>query len=69
MGLAGISETTAAATTVFAAQAVTQAGGQLNKIQPKQLDQLKSETDSVNISNKAIELSRSTISNKSTGRK
>ena len=74
MGLPGITQTTAAATTVLAAQTVFQAGtnkggGQLNQIQPNQLDQLKAEAVSVNISAKAIELSQNTISNKPTGKK
>jgi len=69
MGLPGISETTAAATTILAAQTVSQTGtnkggGQLNQVQPDQLDQLRAETDTVNFSSKAIELSQSTISNK-----
>ena len=57
MALAGIAQTTAAATTVLAAQEV-KSGGQLGQEQPNQPDQLRAETDTVNISSKAIELSQ-----------
>lgn len=35
----------------------------IEKLQPKELDQFKAETDSINISSKAIELSQTTVSN------
>ena len=72
MGLAGITQTTTEATNLLsqtAFQVGTNKGGQLNQVQPNQLDQLQTETDSVNISSKALELSQSTITNKSTSKK
>ena len=73
MALAGIAQPTSEATNLLA-QTAFQAGtsnkvNQLDQVQPNQLDQLEAETDSVNISSRAIELSQSTISNKSTTKK
>ena len=72
MGLAGIAQTTVEATNLLsqtAFQIGTNKVGQLNQVQPNQLDQLAAETDSVNISSRALELSQSTINNKSIGKK
>ena len=72
MALAGIVQPTAETTSLLAQTAFqvgTNKQSQLEQVQPKQLDQLEAETDSVNISSKALELSQSTISNKSTSRK
>ena len=72
MGLAGITQATPETTSLLtqtAFQVGTNKPSQLDQVQPKQLDQLEAETDSVNISSKALELSQSTITNKTTGRK
>ena len=73
MGLAGIAQPAADATNLLAQTAfqvgTSNKGGQLDQVQPKQLDQLSEETDSVNISSKALELSQSTISHKATSKK
>ena len=72
MGLAGITQATTEATSLLAQTAFqvgTNKQSQLDQVQPKQLDQLEAETDSVNISSKALELSQSTITNKTTNRK
>ena len=72
MGLAGISQPTTETSNLLAQTAFqvgTNKPTQLDQVQPKQLERLEAETDSVNISSKALELSQSTITNKSTSRK